>query len=52
MPERVEHELPMCPWCGETYEGSGNQYTRVPCVCGKSFEAEMKVVFVSRALQI
>mgnify|MGYP003632952795 CR=1 FL=1 len=52
LPERVEYDLPCCPWCGEEYEASeDSDYTTVPCSCGRNFEAERKVVFISRALE-
>lgn len=50
LPERVEAAIPTCPRCGEEHEAAENQeYTRVPCSCGWTFEAERKVVFISRA---
>lgn len=55
LPERVEATQPICPWCGESYSISklffdGSNFQKIPCGCGRTFETEVKTVYVSRSL--
>ena len=50
-PEPVTASEPLCPNCGCEFGKSKEQYTRYVCDCGTAFEAERKIVFVSRMLE-
>jgi hypothetical protein len=50
LPERVESESPVCPYCGCEFAGMKDYLRFVNCECGMRFEVERKVVYVSRPL--
>lgn len=51
MPERIEDELPICPWCGNVYSETEMTFEKIDCRCGMRFETERKIVYISRPME-
>jgi glutaredoxin len=52
LPEPVEAEQPICPHCERLYRAwseSGNEFIKINCSCGYTFEVQR--VYISRPLE-
>jgi len=47
-PEPIRYHKPVCPHCGKKFKGSDDHYETFNCDCGRAFNAERKLEYISR----